>query len=181
VAKHEKKGKVTAKTSNKITEYAIEGESDKLYVAWLGKNVLAIATDPDDRQKLQDMIGGKGLKGDLAAAISRLDTKAAMWAAYAKTQSMGSSGTMKMIYGHADVKSQAVTADAHLIVGSSAEATKIAAEIKQALPQLLKSLPGPIQTVLGTLKVTAVADDVGFHVAASEDDVLAAIIAATNI
>src|SRR5262245_15665684 len=91
VAQKEKK-EVTAGTPDKqgIVEYTIKGESDHVFIAYLPKGVMAIATEPKDKALLQKWLGGKGVDGKSAtgAALGKVNTGAAVWAVVNKAQQL---------------------------------------------------------------------------------------------
>ena len=74
------KAKISIKPVGKLTEYAVG--SDRLYVAWLAKDILAISTDVAKRDGLDAMLAGAAATGDLGTYVTRAGTKSAVWGAF---------------------------------------------------------------------------------------------------
>lgn len=154
IAKKEKKV-LTAKKMGKIIELSIKGEPDHIYMAWLTKNVVAFATEPDDKALLTRMIGGKGATGDFTAVLAKVDTSAAAWMAMAEKQPVGSGGTMSGAYGSIKLDGGVIAGEANLVMGSAAEAKKMVAEANKELAQGASQMPANIAKLLKSVTVTS--------------------------
>jgi hypothetical protein len=172
MAEKEKKGKLVSKTTGKITEYTMQGEKDKLYIAWLAKDVLAIASEPTDKAMLEKMIAGKGAKGDVSKAIGKINTDAAFWVAAAKKTPMQKAGTMKMGYGTVDVKSGVIAVDGHIIMSSAAEAKKLVDDAKKDMDKSKAQMPPDLAKIMTSLKFTANGDDANFTLSLTEKELM---------
>jgi hypothetical protein len=173
--------KITAKTSGKIVEYTMEGESEKLYLAWLASDVVAMATEPTDKSLLEKMIGGKGAvakSGDMAKALAKTNTNAAVWFALAKKTPVGegkTKATMKTAYGALDIAAGVVAIDGTMVLSSSAEAKAFADQIKDQIAKNQASMPAEFQKLVKSLTVAASGDAVNVKFSAPEKDILSLI------
>jgi hypothetical protein len=174
-AKHGHPGKITAKkTGGGIVEYSLPGEADKFYAAWIKTDVVAIATNGHDRAALAKMIAGKGLAGDLSAAVGKVNTGASVWFAMAKAQPLPTGGVMKSAYGSVDLTA-AIMIDGHVVVGSAADAKKLADMANGQIAQMSGQLPPKMAAIVKNIKIAAAGDE--FRVAAtlSQADIQAII------
>jgi hypothetical protein len=142
----DKKGaKLTAKTKGKITEFSVEGETKKLYVAWLAKDVIAFTTEPEDKAILTKMIAGKAAKGDLKKFIAKTTSTSAAFFSVAKADVIPDIGNFKGVYGNIDLASGSINLKANVVVDTADAATKLATvatqEIKKASTEVQKQMP----------------------------------------
>lgn len=82
LAKVDPKMKLTATANGKITEYAMTGENDKLYTAWVSNDVIAISTEKDSHAALDAMLAGQAPSGDLATYLGKAGTTSPVFAAF---------------------------------------------------------------------------------------------------
>lgn len=118
--------KVIAKKKGKVTSYAIPGEKEKLYFAWLAPDVLAFGEDPNVAGKLEKVLTGKPAKGDLGKLVAKVNTDAPLWAAVAmkeKEDGMQINGG----YGSVELAGGKFTGTVHVMMGSTDDAQKAAA------------------------------------------------------
>jgi hypothetical protein len=80
-AKENPKKKLTGAKVGQLTEYTMTGEKDKLYAAWLAKDVVAFGTNPDKPRQLAAMLAGKPATGDLAIFLGKVNTSSFAWVA----------------------------------------------------------------------------------------------------
>lgn len=178
MAEKEKKGKITSKKSGNIVEYAMEGEKDKIYLAWLAKDVIALAFDPEDKALLEKFTTGKGAalkSGDLSKAVGKTNTNAALWFAVAKKTPYMQSGTMKATYGAVDVAGGIISLDANVVVSSEAEAKKAATDTQTQIVQASGQMPPEMQKIIKGIKVSSSADTVNFKASITEKEAMALI------
>lgn len=179
--KGNKAKKLTAKTSGKIVEYTMEGEKEKLYVAWLESSVLAITSDPTDKSLLEKMIGGKGAvakSGDISKALGKVNTSAAIWFAVAKKTPMGdgkTKATMKIAYGALDLAAGVVSAEGNIVVSSSAEAKAFADQANAEMTKNSGQMPPDMQKIMKNVKITSSGDTVTIKCSLTEKELMGVI------
>jgi len=128
--------KVVAKKKGKITEYSMPGESDKLYLAWLAKDVVAFTDDPSDKARLSSMLSGRAAKGDLGKFLGKVSTAAPLWGAVAIKQVDRDMGTLLGGYGQVEIKGANLVGAVHLVMAKAAEASHAAEEIEKGLGEI---------------------------------------------
>jgi len=173
---------IKSKKSGNVVEYSAKGQTEKLYIGWPTKDVMAIATDPTDKKLITKYLGGKGKlmkDGDFGAALGKVKTSAMGWMVVtAKDQEIGDTGAkMTVLYAWLDDTSTTVSTEIHVVVDSADNATKLVKEINDQLPQLQKdtSMPKSIAKLMKTIKVSASDKDITVSASASETDVEAAL------
>jgi hypothetical protein len=151
-------------TANGLTIYS--GMSDKmLYTRWVGGDVVAISTQPDDKDSTIAAIAG-GVAGDKNLhGLSTVNTGASLWLVTNKTGDVpGDLGGGKMAgaYMSANVAGGTVNLDAHVTVDSPATATTVATKSAQQLESLTapNSFAGGYADLLKTVRVNAAANEV---------------------
>jgi hypothetical protein len=167
--------KVTVAKSGSITAYTA-GEQT-VYAAWLSKNVVAIATDPKDKELLTSFIGGGGkiLKGDLGKLLAKVSTKSAFWMAASKSVPLGGGmGTMTGGYGTVDITKGNVVADAHIVMADAASAKDAATKGNQGLADAKKGgqIPANLMTVVNSVSIKSSGNELQVSGSASEKDIL---------
>ncbi len=176
-----KNKKITAKTSGKIVEYSMEGEKEKLYIAWLASDVIAMATDPTDKSLLEKMIGGKGAvakSGDMAKALGKVNTSAAVWFAVAKKTPVGegkTKATMKIAFGAVDLAAGVVSVAGEMVLSSSAEAKAFADQVKAEMSQNAASMPAEFQKLAKSVVIAASGDSVTIKFSLTEKELMSLI------
>ena len=167
---------VTIATKGGVTSYA--GLAPKtVYLKWLAKDVLAVATTPDDSKLLAKMTGG-GLAGDahFRKALAAVDTGAAMWAATSKSEPIPEIGaTMSGGYGWLTVGGGMIGAEVHVAVDDAKAATKAAAAANQAIAQAKSGggVPPALQAMIGSIAVKAAGTEVVATGSVKESDLMA--------
>jgi hypothetical protein len=173
--------KITAKTSGKIVEYSMEGENEKLYVAWLASDVIAMATDPTDKSLLEKMIGGKGAvakSGDMAKALGKVNTSAAVWFAVAKKTPVGegkTKATMKIAFGAVDIAAGIVSVVGEMVLSSSAEAKAFADQIKAEMAQNAGNMPAEFQKLAKSVVIATSSESVTIKFSLTEKELMSLI------
>jgi hypothetical protein len=171
IAKKEKKV-LTAKKAGKITELSIKGERDKMYMAWLGKDVVAFATEPDQKALLTKMMAGKGVSAALSAPLGKVNTSAAGWMAFAKSMPIGPAGTMKTAYGSVNLTGGNIAVDVNVVMSSAAEAKKVVDEARKELAKGSAQLPPELQKVIKAIALTAAGDTVTVKLSLPESEAM---------
>lgn len=159
-AKAEEKLTVSTTQIGDLTEYAAQGEPDKLYIAWLAKDVMAIALEGDEKVMLQKFIGGSGAGPGLAALTSRTNPKAAVWAAFAKDTDVDGL-KLKAAWGTVNLVKGAFVLDGHVSMASARDAQTMAGGISYQVKAWLDGAPaGPLKTMLASVTAVATGADV---------------------
>jgi hypothetical protein len=175
-AAKDSKVKVTAKKTGNIVEYTKSDEKEKFYLAWLGKDVVAIATDPTDQALLKKMLGGGGglaKSPEFGKALGKVNTNAALWGVGVKAEDLGPM-KMKMAYGAADLAGGKISAEANIVGGSAKEVSDAAAAFNKDLEKAKKGggVPPAMQGALNSVKITAASDVLVVTGQIAEKDVL---------
>jgi hypothetical protein len=119
----------TKPDANGIVELTASGENQHVYLAFR-KNVMVITFDPTDKAMLVGFLSGKGTQ---LAWLSKVNTSATVWGGLNKTEQVDAGMTMKALYGAVDVKGGMLNVDAHVLLGSTKEATDAVAKYNAAL------------------------------------------------
>jgi hypothetical protein len=172
--KEKKKFTATAADRKGIVEYTESGKNEKMYVAWLPKGVVAVATEPDDKPLLEKWIAGKGPDAKVNGLISKANTGAAIWGVVAKEQELEPGMQMKAGYGHGDITGGNISADVRIVLANAKQATDAAAKGNQELANAQKSqgLPPALQNVLKTVKIGAAADELQIKASMPEKEAI---------
>jgi len=174
IAKKEKKV-LTAKKVGKLVELSIKGERDKIYMAWLAKDVVAFAVEPDEKARLAKWIGGKGITGDVAATLTKVDTATAAWVAIAKQTELGPGANMKSAYGTVKLEAGNIVGEVNVVTGSAAEAKKAADEAKKELAKGASQLPPEIAKLVKAIAITTAGDVVTVKASIAETEVMSLV------
>jgi hypothetical protein len=175
LSEREKKGKLTSTKSGKITEYSMAGEKDKLYIAWLAKDVIAMTSDPTDKALLEKMIGGKGLSGDLAKTIGKVNTNAAVWGAGLKKMPVGKAGTAKGGYGSLDLAAGVLSLDLRIVMSSAAEAKKAMEDAQKDMAKSKGQMPPEMQKIMDATKIGTSGDELTVKLSLTEKEAMSLI------
>ncbi len=170
--------KLVVKTTGKITEYGVDTDSKRLYVAWLAPDVIAIATDPDDRALLEKMLAGKGAKGAITGLLPKANPSSTVWLAATKQQEMPTGGTMKGAFGSIDAAKGNVSMDMSIIMSSAKDAKAIVDQVTALLASAKKAIPPQLQKLVDALQLTSANDTTRVKLTASEKDVLGLLMMA---
>ena len=178
LAKAKSKGgdeKITFKKDGNIIEVTSSKHNKSVFYGWVGSDVIVIPKD-GDKAGLQRWMGGKGFAASaLGKMAGKVNTGAAGWGATTEAKAVQPGMNMKGGYGSLDVANGNITVNAHVVLGSPAEAAKASTEANQQLVQVKTSgqLPAMFTTLLASLKVSSSADELVVGANAPEKDVLA--------
>jgi hypothetical protein len=156
---------------NGIQELVMTGERDKVYLGWIGKQVLVVATDPMDRSLVQKMLTGKGA-GRANKLANKLDTGATAWMVGMKAQPLENGIEMKALYGTANVNSGTVAGDMRVVTGDATQAANLVTMINTELPKVQPMLPPGAKAMVASLKLSATGAEVQGTASAPEKDLL---------
>ncbi|MEO8700341.1 MAG: hypothetical protein ABI867_09870 [Kofleriaceae bacterium] len=159
---------------------------EAMYVAWVTKDVVAIAfKDPTKKSELAGWTGGKGAlaKTALAAQIGKTDTKAAAWGAFALDKPLDDND-MKVTSGWGVVNyvKANLAGSVHGNFVDAAAAAKTYAKMQQELAKEMgrKNTPAAMLKVMKAMKLSSKASEVVLEASVSEADLLAAFLAAIH-
>jgi hypothetical protein len=172
--KEKKSFSATSADAQGIIEYTEKGAKDKLYVAWLPKGVVAVATEPEDKALLQKWISGKGPDSKVTATLSKVNSGAAIWGVVAKEQELEPGMNMKAGYGNADITGGNITADIRIILANAKQAADAAAKGQKELAQAQAAggMPPALQSILKTVKIGAQGDEIQVKASMPEKDAI---------
>jgi len=143
-----------------LTKYSGLGEDGQLYMRWIGQDVVAIATSPDDKDASLAATAG-GVAGDRALhGLSAVNTGASVWAVSSKQADLPGDLGAKMtgMYGSANVASGTIAVDVHVAVDSPTSASTAATKAESELAPM-RGAPG-VADLLKTVKVTAAGNEI---------------------
>lgn len=148
--------KIGRKKKGKLTEYAIPGQSHKIYAAWLAPDVIAFGDNPEDKAALTKLLVGSKPRGALATTLAKVSTTAPMWVV-STMKDKESWGTMLGGWGQLDIAAGTLSASGHLLTSNAAEATAALADGEQGLAEAkaeAAKLPLALK-LLNTVKLSA--------------------------
>ncbi len=133
--------KLTSKAD--ATLYRLAADKEEVFFAWLPGEIVAIATDEDDKALLERMLSGKGAikKSKIAGKLARLDPTAVLSAVWSKEETFEGKtvrgGDVKI-----DIRGGAVTADVSAEMQSTRDAQEVVGLIDSVKSVLGKISPG---------------------------------------
>ena len=149
----------------------MDGSTDKIYLGWIGKDVLVFATSPDDRKFVESMMKGKG-SGEASKLAKKIDTSATVWMSVIKAQQIQPGVDMKALYGTVKLTNGNMAADLRVVTGDKDQAAKLVDAFNKDLPKVQGSLPPAAKTLVQSLKMSATGAEVQATAGAPEKDVL---------
>jgi hypothetical protein len=172
IAATEKKELKPGPVKKGIQEIEMVGESKKIYLGWIGKDVLVFATKPDDKKFVEKMLRGKG-GGKAGKLAAKLDTSSTVWMAVIKEQDIPDTKMkMKTLSGTVKIASGNVATDVRMGMGNKTQAADFVTLANAELPKLQGQLPAAAQAILKTLKLKAAGTEVQATANATEKDLL---------
>jgi hypothetical protein len=142
-----------------------------MYLGWIGKNVLVVATDPGDRALVEKAITSKG-GGATGAMAAKIDTSATVWMAVIKEQQIQSGITMKGLYGTIKVAAGIIAGDLHVVTGDDKQAKTLVDAFNKEMPNVQKSLPPAAQALVTSMKMSSAGAEVNATASSPEKDLL---------
>lgn len=171
VAKGEQKDLTVGPVKKGIQELTMKGESKKMYLGWIGKDVLVVATDPSDRALVEKAIKSKG-GGTTGTMAAKIDTSATIWMAVVKEQQIQAGITMKGLYGTVKVASGNIAGDLHVVTGDDKQAKTLVDAFNKEIPNVQKSLPPAAQALVKSMKMSSAGAEVNATASSPEKDLL---------
>lgn len=176
--KEKKTFTASAPDAKGIVEYTASGETDKVYVAWLPKGVVAISTDNKSKADLEKVLSGKGSPGAGASSVlGKVNTGAALWGIVDKPTELEKGVNMKVGYGHADIGGGNISADLRMVMANAKQATDAAAKGNEELKKMKDGggLPPAAVAVLNTVKIGSAGDEVQIKANMAEKEAIGLI------
>lgn len=161
-----------ATRKGKLTEYAVKGEKEKVYVAWLAKDVLVFTEDVNDAKQLTRRLSGKGATGDLAKLIGKTTASAPLWFAVAQKEKENGR-TILGGYGKLELAAGTIKAAGAILMSKATEATAMATEGNQKLGEARTEMAGKsaeLARILSSVKIGASGAEVTISGAVSDKD-----------
>jgi hypothetical protein len=171
------KGKtLTITKAGPLTQYSAAGSDKTMYVRWLGKDVFAIATQPDDKDAtVKWTSGGIATDKTLKAPLAASKTSASVWVVVNKPQDLADlHAKMLLGYGSAEMKGGTIAADLHLLLDSAKAAADAATQSLTQLNAFKKSgnVPPAFASILSTLQVKAAGAELVVSASMAEKDLM---------
>ena len=167
--------KLVTKVTGKVTEYGLDNDPKRFYAAWLSADVVAFATDPDDKALLDKMLGGKGPKGQLTTFLTKANPKSTVWLATTKPQPVPTGGTMKGAFGTVDASKGNVNVDMSILMSSAKDAKAFVEQVLALVASAKGSIPPQFQKLVDALKLTSANDSANMKLSAAEKDLVGLI------
>jgi hypothetical protein len=174
-----KDAKVTIKHDGSISELSSPTSTDKVFIGWVGKDVLVVSFTFNDKASLQRWMGGKGAlaKSGVGKPVSKVNTSAAGWLGLVQDKELDPGIRMKAGWGSLDIGGGNVSTDFHIQIDSAANAAKQAASMNKQLSDLLASgaVPASVQPLAKSVKIGATGDELTVKAGATEQAVMTVI------
>ena len=156
---------------NGISSYT--GNGPDIQVKWLTKDIVAMATESDNKDLLKKLlVGGNKLKPT--------KTDAAVWASIDKEQDIAQlHAKMSRVYGYADLKSSNLSAEVHVVLDDAKVAKDAATQMTKQIDEAKQTnqLPPALSPLIKTLAVKASGPEVVMTGSMAESDAIALISA----
>jgi hypothetical protein len=169
--------KLVGRKIGKLTEYSIAGEKEKLYAAWLTKDVLVFTEDVDDRKQLEKRLAGKGATGDLAKFIGRTSPAAPFWFAVAEKE-RENGRTMLGGHGKFELAGGVFKAAGAVVLSKAAEATSMAEEGRAGLAEAQKDIAAKspeLGRAISTITINAIGNEMTLTGSIPDKDIVTII------
>lgn len=164
--------KLVTKTTGRVTEYGLDNDPKRYYAAWLSADVVAFATDPDDKALLDKMLGGKGPKGQLTTFLGKANPNSTVWLATTKPQPVPTGGTMKGAFGTVDAAKGNVNVDMSILLSSAKDAKAFVDQSLALIASAKGAIPPQFQKLVDALKLTSSNDAANMKLSAAEKDLV---------
>jgi hypothetical protein len=166
--------KLTVKKTGAITE--ISTDKEKLYVSWIGTDVLVVGSDVHDKAVLEKWVGQKGglAKSPVAKLHGSANTKGAVWGVSSLTKELEPGVKMKSAYGALTVAGGTLGLDLHTTLDSAKAATDAVAKANAQITQMSSGgqLPPNVKALLQQVSVKSAGPDVAVKASVPEADLL---------
>jgi hypothetical protein len=166
----------TSSKDGALVHYQMGDQDKDLYMRWLASDIVALATEPSDKDaSVAATAGGLAKNADLSGMIGTSKTGSAMWFAFLRQQDLGQfNAKMTGMYGNADLKAADLAVDLHLIVDSDKAATDVANGATSMIPVLVQGgkVPPSMTALVKSLVIKASGKEVVVTAQAPQKDVV---------
>lgn len=170
----DKGAKLAVKKTGAITELAMG--ADKIYMSWIGADVVALAFDAKEKGALEKWIGGKGALGKtaLGKTLASANTKAALWGATTSAKELDPGVNMKGGHGALTIAGGTLAIDLRVTLDSAKAATDAAAKATAELAKAVKGpdLPDGVKTIVKQTSIKAIGAEVAVKTSVAESAVM---------
>lgn len=171
IAKAMTKQPVAIKSDGNISEITVD--KGKVYVGWIGNDVVVVPLKDSDKASLASWMGGKGgfARSTAAKPVGKVNTGAAIWGATTVSKQLPDA-TMKAGYGSITYANGNLSADVHAQLENAKQASAVATQASSQIAQFKgdASIPQGITDAIKTVKVTSAADEVMVKASIAEKD-----------
>lgn len=162
-------------TEGSFTRYHLADGKD-LYFRWLGKDLFAISTAPQDKDASTAALAG-GWTGDkvLAATAAHANTSATMWMVVHKERDIEQLGAkMTGMYASAQLAHGDLSVEAHVVLDSADAAAQIAKQATAMMPTLASSpqIPPAMHPIVKTLAIRSAGKELVASAHAKDTEIL---------
>lgn len=168
-----KDAKLSVKKTGAITELAMD--KDKIYVSWIGSDVLVIPLDIRDRAQLEKWSGQKGAlaRSPVGKLLASANTRGTVWGASSQAKQLDPGINMKGAYGALTMAGGNLVIDLHVTMDSAKAATEAAAKATTQIAQVSAGKAPPnVQAMLKQVSVKAVGAEVAIKATVPESELL---------
>lgn len=164
----------TVRQEGMLTVLRVDGET--IHFLWVGADVVAISFDADKKAALTAWSGQQGAlaKAPVMAHLSKVDTKAIAWGAFAFPKPIDNDLKVLTGSGTATLKAGKIAIALRGTFDSAQTATATVAQMKKDIAREMKSksTPAPAKKILRAIALTPAGADVTLKATATEADVL---------
>jgi hypothetical protein len=168
-----KDAKLTVTKDGAITELAVD--KDKLYLGWIGSDVVVIPLDIKDKAQLQSWMGNKGgfARSEVAKATKKVNTAAAAWGVSAVGRDLDGM-KMKLGYGALTVGNGDLGLDLHVAVATAKDAGTAVDKAHKDLAgiAIAGQMSPDLLAILKKIKVSAKGEEVVIKLTVAEAQVM---------
>ena len=168
-----KDAKLSVKKTGAITELATD--KDKLYMSWIGSDVLVIPLDIRDRAQLEKWTGQKGAlaRSPVSKLLASANTKGTVWGASSQAKQLDAGINMKGAHGSLTMTGGKLAIDLRVTLDSAKAATDAAAKANTQIAQVSAgNLPPNVQAMLKQVSVKAAGTEVAIKATVPESELL---------
>jgi predicted methyltransferase MtxX (methanogen marker protein 4) len=169
--------RVSIKQLGNITQLTEGGDSS--YFGWIGKDVIVVSLQAEDKASLVKWMGGKGAlaRSALGRTLGKINTSAALWGAGEGSQEFDGGITLTGGYGAVTFTRGNLDADVHAVMASAAQAATMATTARGMVDGYKRGAPAP-SPELGPLLDAVTIDAAGSEVVVKARFAEAALLAA---
>lgn len=173
----DKDAKVTVKQDGNVTQ--VSDGKDSMFLGWVGKDVVVVPLNVQDRATLVKWMSGKGAlaKTTVGKRLGKVNTSAAMWGAGDGAKEFEPGIVVTGGYGALTFAKGNVDANLHATLENAGQATAMASSAQKQLDEFRQTpiLPPTIAAILKAITIAAASDEVTLKANVVEKDLAAAL------